>query len=179
MNRFLILLAAAAVLAGCETTGGMSASSSAPVGGGGFSQTQQAAYGSNGIATTTSQIDPATGQRVVTGGSFSIGSGNAALAGGMVGRWTLGDDYARRCTLSLSASPLAGSSGALEAQQTGFCSSDFSAVAGWMVAGSGIALTDNAGRIQGQLVADAKGDYVGTFNSTFGPNAVRLSRSGF
>lgn len=180
MNRALIVLSAALVLAGCETTSGnISASGNAPVAGGGFSQTQQTAYGNNGIATTTSQIDQATGQRVVTGGSFVFGSGNMPMAGAMVGRWTLGDDYARRCTLSLSTTPLSGSSGALEAQQTGFCSSDFSAVAGWMVAGSGIALTDNAGRIQGQLVADAKGDYVGTFNSTFGPNAVRLSRSGF
>ena len=179
MKRAAIIMVAAMALAGCETTGNVSDGGNTSVPIGGFSQSQQTALGSNGVATTTSQIDPATGQRVVTGGSFSFGSGNVGMASAMIGRWTLGDDYARRCTLSLNTTPLAGGSGAWQAQQTGFCSGDFSAVSGWMAAGSGIALTDSAGRIQGQLVADAKRDYVGTFNTTFGPSTVRLSRGGF
>lgn len=174
------LLGLAMVLVGCETTSSeFSASGNAPSASGGFAQTQQSAFGNSGVATTTTQIDPATGQRVVTGGSFVIGSGNVALANAMVGSWTLGDDYARRCGLSLTTTPLSGSSGAMQVQRTGFCSHEFSAVSGWMTAGNGIALTDGSGRIQGQLIADNAGGYAGTFNSTFGPSQVQLRRGGF
>jgi hypothetical protein len=102
-----------------------------------------------------------------------------APAGAMMGSWILADDFARRCTLSLTASPLSGSGGAMEVQRAGFCSSEFSGVSGWMAAGTGIALTDATGRIQGQLVADNRGGYTGTYNSAFGPASVKLTRDGF
>ncbi|ODT68302.1 MAG: hypothetical protein ABS75_20935 [Pelagibacterium sp. SCN 63-23] len=180
MIRSLLILGTALALAGCETSSAdFAGSGHTPVAGGAFSQSERTALGNNGVAITNSQIDPSTGQRVVTGGSFVIGSGHATVANAMLGRWTLGDDYARRCSLSLNATPLTGSSGAMQAERSGFCSSEFSGISGWMVAGSGIALTDASGRIQGQLVADNAGGYAGTFNSTFGPSTVRLSRGGF
>lgn len=176
--RNVLLLGAALVLAGCETTSSNFSASSATADGS-FARTEQSAMGNGGLVTTTSAVDPSTGQRVVTGGSFSIGSGNAAPVGAMLGNWTLGDDFARRCTLSFTSSPLSGSAGAMQVQRTGYCSNEFSGVSGWMTAGHGIALTDAAGRIQGQLVADANGAYSGTFNTMFGPSAVKLSRGGF
>lgn len=178
LMRSLLALGAAVVLVGCETTSGdFAASNNAP--GGSFARTEQSSLGNGGMVTTTSAIDPTTGQRVVTGGSFAIGSGNTMAVGAMLGSWTLGDDFARRCSLSLTSATLASSGGAMEVQRTGFCSNEFSNVAGWMTAGSGIALTDASGRIQGQLVSDNRGGYAGTYNTMFGPNAVKLTRGGF
>lgn len=179
MIRPLLALAAALALAGCST-GSLSMASNTPPAPGSFSQTTQTVYGSNGMATTNSQIDPTTGQRVFTGGSFTVGSAPAspAMTNAMIGNWTLSDSYSRNCTLSFSVTPLAGTSGALQANRTGFCSNEFSALAGWMVAGNGIVLTDAAGQLRGQLVADNAGAYLGTVNTMFGPATVKLSRGG-
>ncbi|HWV22385.1 MAG TPA: AprI/Inh family metalloprotease inhibitor [Devosia sp.] len=179
MMRRLFALCPVLVLAGCST-GSFSVASKAPPAPGHFGQTQQTAYGTNGLATTTSQIDPATGQRVVTGGSFSVGTAPAspAMTNAMIGTWTLSDSYARNCTLSFSITPLAGASGALQASPSGFCSNEFSALAGWMVAGNGVVLTDASGQLRGQLVADNAGAYLGTVNTMFGPTTVKLSRGG-
>lgn len=179
MIRLLAASAAIVTLAGCST-GSFSMASNKPPAPGSYNQSQQTAYGSNGTATTTSQIDPSTGQRVFTGGSFSVGTAPAspAMTNAMIGNWTLSDSYARNCTLSFSVTPLAGTSGALQANKTGFCSNEFSALAGWMVAGNGVVLTDATGQLRGQLVADNAGAYLGTVNTMFGPTTVKLSRGG-
>ncbi|WP_449393980.1 AprI/Inh family metalloprotease inhibitor [Devosia riboflavina] len=179
MIRTLLALGTVLTLAGCST-GSFSMASNAPPAPGNFGQSQQTAFGSNGMATTNSQIDPNTGQRVVTGGSFSVGTAPAspAMTNAMIGNWTLSDSYSRNCTLSFSAAPLAGTSGALQANQSGFCSNEFSALAGWMVAGNGVVLTDASGQLRGQLVADNAGAYLGTVNTMFGPTTVKLSRGG-
>lgn len=179
MIRLLLASAAVATLAGCST-GSFSMASNAPPAPGSFSQTTETAYGTNGMATTNSQIDPVTGQRVFTGGSFSVGSAPASLAmtNAMIGNWTLSDSFSRSCTLAFSVTPLGGPSGALQANKTGFCSNEFSALAGWMVAGNGVVLTDATGQLRGQLVADNAGAYLGTVNTMFGPTTVKLSRGG-
>lgn len=182
MTRYLIALAAALVLAGCQTgSGNFAADGNAGPAGSSFGQSQQTSYGNNSVVSTTSQIDPSTGQRVVTGGSFVIGSdaNMVGMASTMIGSWTLKDKFARSCTLSFSTSPISGGSGAMQATRSGFCSNEFSSVGGWMTAGSGIALTNGSGAIQGQLVADGKGGYEGNFNTMFGPGAVTLTRGGF
>ena len=182
MIRYLTALTAAFALAGCSTSStDFAASGNAGAAGSTFGQSQQTSYGNNSVVTTTSQIDPSTGQRVVTGGSFVIGS-NAnmtGMAGAMIGNWTLKDKFGRTCTFAFSMSQLSGASGAMQATQSGFCSSEFSSIAGWMSAGNGIALTSNTGAIQGQLVADGKGGYEGNVNTMFGPGAVTLTRGGF
>ena len=179
MIRLLLASAAVLALAGCST-GSFSMASNAPPSTGMYGQSQQTAFGSNGVATTNSQVDPVTGQRIVTGGSFSVGTAAAspAMTNAMIGNWTLSDSYARNCTLAFSVAPLAGSSGALQANQTGFCSNEFSALAGWMIAGNGVVLTDASGQLRGQLVADNAGAYLGTVNTMFGPTTVKLSRGG-
>lgn len=179
MIRLFLASTAVATLAGCST-GSFSMASNTPSAAGMYGQTQQTAFGSNGVATTNSQVDPVTGQRIVTGGSFSVGNTPAspAMTNAMIGNWTLSDSYARNCTLSFSVSPLAGTSGALQANQTGFCSNEFSGLAGWMVAGNGVVLTDATGQLRGQLVADNAGAYLGTVNTMFGPTTVKLSRGG-
>lgn len=172
----ITVLGAVLVLAGCETTSNdISAGGQA---GSAFGQMQQTSYGDNSVVTTNSRIDPATGQREITGGTFIFGSGNVAATMPM-GTWTLGDDFARRCTLSFTTTPLGGSAGAMSVNKTGFCSNEFSNVAGWMAAGTGIALTDASGRIQGQLAANGHDAYNGTINTMFGSSAVRMSRGGF
>ena len=182
MIRYLAVLTAALALAACSTSStNFAASGNAGAAGSTFGQNEQTSYGNNSVVTTTSQIDPSTGQRVMTGGSFVIGS-NANMAGmanAMTGKWTLKDKFGRTCTFALSTSPLSGASGAMQAAQSGFCSSEFSSVAGWMGAGNGIALTNNTGAIQGQLIADGQGGYEGNLNTMFGPGAVTLTRGGF
>ncbi|MBF0677911.1 MAG: AprI/Inh family metalloprotease inhibitor [Devosia sp.] len=178
--RFAVLAVTVAALAGCETTGD-----------GGFDDrpapprpafqpgvSQETVYGNSGAVTTQTRIDPQTGQRVLTGGSFVIGSAGASSAGfgAPFGTWTLTDDFARRCTISFGTAPLAGSAGAMQLDQNGFCSSDFEEARGWMNAGSGIALTNASGRILGQLSPDGQNGYTGSFNSSFGPRNVKLAR---
>ncbi len=179
MIRPLLAFAAVLALAGCST-GSFSMASNTPPAPGTIGQTQQTAYGANGMATTNSQVDPTTGQRVFTGGSFSVGTAPAspAMTNAMIGNWTLSDSFARNCTLSFSVTPLSGTSGALQANQTGFCSNEFSTLAGWMVAGNGVVLTDASGQLRGQLIADNAGAYLGTDNTMFGPTTVKLSRGG-
>jgi len=179
-SRLAVLALALAALAACETTGGGSfddrPSPPQPAFQPGVSQ--QTVYGNSGAVTTQTRIDPQTGERVVTGGSFVIGSGSGAGQGfgAPFGTWTLSDDFARRCTLSFSTAPLAGANGAMQLDQNGFCASDFSETRGWMNAGTGIALTDASGRIVGQLAQDGQNGYTGSFNSTFGPRNVKLAR---
>ena len=179
MIRPLLALAAILPMAGCST-GSFFMASNRPPAPGSYGQSQQTAYGSNGTATTNSQVDPTTGQRVFTGGSFSVGTAPAspAMTNAMLGNWTLSDSYSGTCNLSFSATPLAGGSGALQANQSGFCSNEFSALVGWMVAGNGVVLTDASGQLRGQLVAGAAGAYIGTVNTALGPTTVKLSRVG-
>ncbi|MBN9331887.1 AprI/Inh family metalloprotease inhibitor [Devosia sp.] len=179
MIRALLASAAILALAGCST-GSLSMASNATPAPGSFGQTQQTTYSNGGVSTTTSQVDPSTGQRVVTGGSFSVGNAPAspAMTNAMLGNWTLSDSYARSCTLSFAITPLGGATGALQASKAGFCSNEFSAISGWMVAGNGVVLTDGSGQLRGQLIADNAGAYVGTVNTMFGPPTVKLSRGG-
>jgi hypothetical protein len=171
--RFCALAGAVLALAACETTDGDMTASSGPAAFGG--QTQTTSFGSGGYATTTSRIDPMTGQPVVTGGSFVIGSASSG-ASRPFGVWTLRDTKSGSCTVSFSDKALAGSQGAYELSQLGFCSFEFSDARGWMSAGTGIALTNGSGRIIGQLLASDSNSYTGSLQTNFGPQSVTLTR---
>ncbi len=175
-GRLALLAVATLALAACETTGSGDLDAR-PVGmQPGVSQ--QTVYSNGGMVTTETRLDPQTGQRVVSGGSFVFGTGSQPSAGfgAPFGTWTLSDDFARRCSLSFGTTPLAGTQGTMQLTQNGFCSMDFEQARGWMYAGSGIALTDASGRILGQLVQDGPNTYTGSFNSNFGPRNVKLAR---
>lgn len=180
VSRLAVMAVAVIALAACETTGEGSFNDRPAPPGQLFQPgvSQQTVYGNSGAVTTQTRIDPQTGERVVSGGSFVIGSGSSAPAGfgAPFGTWTLSDDFARRCTLSFGTTPLVGAAGAMQLDQNGFCSSDFQEARGWMNAGTGIALTNSAGRIVGQLAPDGQNGYTGSFNSTFGPRNVKLAR---
>jgi hypothetical protein len=170
-----LTLGAALFLAGCETTDtGPSTYSS---GSGAFGQQSVTSSEGNNFITTTSQIDPQTGQRVVTGGSFHVSSdGSTASLFAPMGTWYIRDDYARSCQVSFSNTSLSGSAGARVLDQTGFCSSDFSDARGWMSAGTGFALTNSSGRIIGQFASEGSDSYSGTIDSMFGPRPVKITR---
>lgn len=163
-----VSLTAALFLAACETT---------DTGPGSYgSNTAISSQGTN-FVTTTSQIDPQTGQRVVTGGSIHISSdGSASTLFAPFGTWYIRDDYARSCQVSFSNTTLSGTAGARVLDQTGFCSSDFADARGWMSAGTGFALTNASGRIIGQFASDGAEAYSGTIDSMFGPRPVKITR---
>jgi hypothetical protein len=161
-------LTAALSLAACETT------DTGPGSYGG--NTSISSDGAN-FVTTTAQIDPQTGQRVVTGGSIHISSdGSPSTLFAPFGTWYIRDDYARSCQVSFSNTALTGSAGARVLDQTGYCSNDFADARGWMNAGSGFALTNASGRIIGQFASDGTEAYSGTIDSMFGPRPVKITR---
>lgn len=172
--RFCAVAGAALALAGCETTGTDTPSSS---GSSGFGQSQVTSFGSGGYAITDAGVDPRTGQTVVTGASFVIGSGSGnSAASRPFGTWTLKDTRSGSCSVSFSDSALMGAPDAREVSKVGYCSFEFSDVRGWMTAGRGIALTDASGRIIGQLVAADFNSYSGSLQTNFGPQNVTMTR---
>lgn len=181
--RGAALIGLAMVLAACETTGdGGDYNPRPPAPGPGMFQpgvATETRYNSAGAMTAQSQIDPATGQRVITGGSFVIGSGNSAPSGAMVGNWTLSGDFARTCSLSFGMTPLGTSNGAMAVRPAGFCNPEYSAVAGWMSVGQTVMLASASGTVLAQLSPDGSGNYSGSFNGTFGASPVTLKRAMF
>lgn len=184
MRRGGALVGLALVLAACETTGGgdFDGRPSAPgAGSSGWQSgvTTETRYNNSGAMTAQSQIDPATGQRVITGGSFVIGSGGVASSGALVGNWTLSGDFGRNCSLSFGLAPLGAASGALTANPAGFCNPEYSAIKGWMSVGQAVMLTNGSGTVVAQLSPEGSDTYRGSFNGTFGPSPVTLKRGMF
>lgn len=183
LMRGVALAGLAVLLAACETTGdGGDYSARPPAPGPGLFQPgvqSETRYNSAGAMTAQTQIDPATGQRVITGGSFVIGSGSMASTGALVGNWTLSGDFARTCSLSFGLAPLGTANGALTANPAGFCNPEYSAIKGWMSVGQAVMLVNGSGTVLAQLSPDGSDTYRGSFNGTFGPSPVTLKRGMF